>query len=231
MRPATPRPAATTFVSATVFSGFLEERVEIDRLRKKGRNFQADLIESHLLTAHIRKTHATSEPERIRRRLDAITALTGDTKLFEYRGVPFREALELIAASHNQPVNWLRDQTARELGGFHTVVGSGERVNYALIGLILRLADIMDFDSSRTPMILFRHIGLDRDLSSRFEAQRFEEKSQQEWRRHLAIDSVDWPAGNRLTYFSHRLSQCPARQVPVRRPASVLGGGTGFDSP
>ena len=31
----------------------------------------------------------------------------------------------------------------------------------AVVGSILRLADILDFDASRTPAILFRHLGLD----------------------------------------------------------------------
>jgi len=180
---------------------FLDERYLIERLRQQGQKYRADLIEGHLLAEFLRTTHADDRSERIRRRLDEVKRDVGDSKLFEYRRLSFRDALGFIATSHNQSVTWLREQTARELGGFWTTVGNSEPVNYGFIGLLLRLGDIMDFDASRTPTILFHHIGLDLDL-----ATRFEEISRKEWQKHLSITGVDWPEDGRLTYRSH---QCP----------------------
>jgi hypothetical protein len=60
----------------------------------------------------------------------------------------------------------------------------------------------MDFDSSRTPSILFRHLGLEGDL-----ADQFEDISAKEWKKHLAITGIEWPAGSGpLTY---RAANCP----------------------
>jgi len=180
---------------------YVEERHLIDQLRRRGQNYRGNLIQDHILTDFLRTTHADERSERIKHRLTEIERNSGDTKLFEFRRLSFREALGFIATSHNQPVTWLREKTEKELGGFSTTIGTGEPVNFGFIGLLLRLADIMDFDPSRTPTILFHHIGLDQELASQFE-----EISRQEWMKHLSISGVDWPEGGSLTY---RSQQCP----------------------
>ena len=182
---------------------FLEDRFLIEHLHRREEHYRANLIESHLLTEYLRTTHADERSDRLSRRLGQISRDSGDAALFEYRRFGYREALELIATSHNQPVHWLREQSLRRFAGSWTTVGNGEQVNYGFVGLLLRLADIMDFDASRTPTILFHHIGLDRELATRF---RMEGTSQREWQKHLAITGLHWPVGGGLTY---RAQQCP----------------------
>jgi hypothetical protein len=57
-------------------------------------------------------------------------------------------------------------------------VATGESANLAFPGLLLRLADVMDFDASRAPQILFKHFGIEND------------QSVLEWNKHLSI--VGW---------------------------------------
>jgi hypothetical protein len=175
---------------------YLEERHLVDHLREAGERFRADLIENHLSTEYLRTTHADGMASRMCRRLQAIAPEC------VYRGFDYRRHLEIVAISHNHPVEWLRLQCEKEHLSWRETVGRNEPVNFALIGILLRLADAMDFDSSRTPSILFRHLGLDTEL-----AGRFEEISSQEWKKHLAITGIEWPvADGPLTY---RAANCP----------------------
>ena len=60
----------------------------------------------------------------------------------------------------------------------------------------------MDFDGSRAPAVLFRHIGLDRELTSRFQTI-----SADEWRKHMAITTPAFSAdGKTLTWHA---ANCP----------------------
>jgi Na+/proline symporter len=69
---------------------------------------------------------------------------------------------------------------------FYQLVRTGEFVNFAWPGLLLRLADIMDFDRSRTPPILYQHLGLDDAVCIDWTTTR------QEWSKHLAINAIDF---------------------------------------
>jgi hypothetical protein len=175
---------------------YLEERYLIDTLREAGEHHRANLIENHLRTEYMRGTHADEMAKRMCARLAEIAPQ------LVYRGVDYRRQLELVAISHNRPVEWLRLQFEKERLDWRETVGKNEAVNFPFVGILLRLGDVMDFDSSRTPSILFRHIGLDRELASRFE-----QISSQEWRKHLAVTGIEWPVGANL--LSYRAANCP----------------------
>jgi len=132
-------------------------------------------LEGFLLASYIRDTHTEADDGRIREWLDAIADDVGNPSLYMYGRYDIREALVWIDRSHNEDVHWLRRQFGEE-GEFHRLL-SGERSNLAFPGLLLRLADIMDFDATRAPAILFRHIGIENDTSIL------------EWRKHMSIDS------------------------------------------
>lgn len=185
--------------------GFAEEKHEIERLSKSSdasERYAGRMLEQHLLTEFLRTTHAPTIPVRLKARLDQIMKTAKNESLFTFGGVDFRAWLELIAISHNQQVGWLREQLVRgaehRSDGFVRTDGNQQSVNAVFVGLLLRLADIMDFDASRTPTILFHHLGLDRELRTRFE-----EKSQDEWKKHLAITGtpiVPTDTGWEVTY-------------------------------
>ena len=116
-------------------------------------------IEAHILAEYIRVTHtdADATSSRVNGWLEAMKApdVANNPSLFTYAEVDFQEWLVLIGASHGHGVGWLRDwlirlSPSRPNDAFSVLIGRGERVNLAFPGLLLRLADIMDFDASRT---------------------------------------------------------------------------------
>lgn len=175
-------------------NGFPDEIAQIEAMRQQGAHQLAQKIETDLLTDFLRKTHSDTPARRLRSRIDAMPQ-----HLFTYRGVSFRHELEQIAISHNHSAHWLRTEGLKDR--YRTDIGNGEPVNYAFVALLLRLADIMDFDASRTPTILFHHLGL-----ADGPASHFEELSRKEWLKHLSITGFRWPANGALEYIG---KDCP----------------------
>lgn len=152
--------------------GFSEEVRQIERLRKEKNDLRAELLEGHIRAEFLRTTHSPADAPRIQGWLEKIAEVTNNPGIFTFYGIDFTERLARIAASHNQGVMWLRE---------HLCKGAEEDAfyfsdsNLALPGLLLRLADYMDFDATRTPRILYRNFGIDNKISV------------QEWEKHLAI--------------------------------------------
>jgi len=168
----------------TYRDGFGEELRQMGRWRGKcgqEAGIRVSLIEGHILASYIRETHTNESIGRIEQWLDKIAENTKSQNPFVYDSCDFRHNLALIDTSHGNSANWLRSQLTRgrKEDGFHWLVGQGEWVNFAFPGLLLRLADIMDFDASRAPRILFKHIGIEN------------EKSILEWEKHLSITGWD----------------------------------------
>jgi hypothetical protein len=149
-------------------------------------------IEEFLVCDYLRATHAGD-------RLNSwLEEMKKNGIAFQYAGVDYQHDLQLIGNSHNQPVSWLR----HELGDrFYRLVRTSEYANFALPGLLLRLADIMDFDRSRTPPILYQHLGLDDAIGIDWTITR------KEWAKHLAIDGIDFADDDRLRYVA---GSCPS---------------------
>lgn len=144
---------------------------------------RVESIEGFILSSYLRDTHTDSEQlNRLNGWFDAIKNTIGDENLFRYGvgGKDFQRELVLIGLSHSREASWLRKQLVheRQEDSFCSSIGTGEFTNIAFPGLLLRLADIMDFDASRTPRILFTHFGIDSD------------KSILEWSKHLSV--VGW---------------------------------------
>jgi len=122
-------------------------------------------IEGHILASYLRDTHTDDgHVSRLRRWLEAIKAETGDANLFSYGNFNYQRTLTLLGVSHGRGAPWLRRQLID--GGqedrFYQPVGTGESANLAYPGLLLRLADVMDFDASRCatdPLQALRHRG------------------------------------------------------------------------
>ena len=140
-----------------------------------------DSIEGHILSSYVRDTHTEDDfNRRLRRWLEAIRKESGDEDLFRYGNFDYQRTLALIAVSHGRGAPWLRRQL-NEAGAddrFFQPVATGESANLAFPGLLLRLADVMDFDASRAPRILFKHFGIEND------------KSVLEWNKHQSV--IGW---------------------------------------
>ncbi|MDH3719294.1 MAG: hypothetical protein OES79_14335 [Planctomycetota bacterium] len=145
-----------------------------------------DAIEGHILASYLRDTHTEDDQiRRLRHWLQAIKQETGDDNLFRYGNFDYQRTLTLIGISHGRGAPWLRRQLidggqddVNSYGRFFQPTGTGESANLAFPGLLLRLADVMDFDASRAPRILFKHFGIEND------------QSVLEWNKHLSI--VGW---------------------------------------
>ncbi|QOY88538.1 ATP-binding protein [Paludibaculum fermentans] len=183
--------------------GYAEHKRRIEQLRTEGRHYASEQVRAYLLTEFLRRTHADEHSTRLKTQLDAIVSASGDGSLFRHANASFRHELELLAISHNQDPGWLR----HKLGTAPILFGQ-QVLNLPLLGTILRLADVLDFDSSRTPGILFQHLGLDG-------TQPLEQVadndgigiSQQEWRKHLAITGIHYDSTrSELTYSA---KECP----------------------
>ncbi|MFM8724281.1 MAG: hypothetical protein ACKON9_04065, partial [Planctomycetaceae bacterium] len=105
--------------------------------------------------------------------------------------------------SHNQDIAWLPRQLAALGVGTPDAEHCGAalgHIHWTWIGWLLRLADIFDCDSSRTPRILFDHAGIT-DL-----------RSQTEWKKHLSIrEPPVWEAGadGKTLLYTCQLSPAP----------------------
>lgn len=161
-----------------------EERRQVERwktirdcesARTDEANRRISYLEGHLLAEFIRKRHA-DKLDPILHWLKLLETEAKNQALFCYGGFNFKRYLAQIGVSHGQRVSWLRE----------TLVGSdkpdrfcrladGERVNVAFPGLLVRLADIMDFDASRAPGVLYKHFGIENAVSIL------------EWNKHMAI--------------------------------------------
>jgi hypothetical protein len=138
-------------------------------LREQGKHSQAQELEAYILSNYLRDTHA----ER------------GKCLVFErfgqklvYGNFSFAASLADVCASHAEDPTSLDHLRCYEL-----VRQPGEYVNWRFIAVVLRLADILDFDAERTPAVLFEHLSIRDNVSVR------------EWRKHGAVHGWDIEPG------------------------------------
>ena len=198
-------------------AGFADEVRRIERLAETAGGTSAEAgaarrriaeIEEYVLASYLRKHH-TEDPDPAVNRIEAWLEeieTAADRPLYLYTApdhdpIDFRWWLARIGLSHGHPVDWLRTQFSdSNSGGFLWPIGAERYLNLAYPGLLLRLADIMDFDASRAPRILFRHLGIDDDVSLR------------EWRKHLAISGWTFDP-DKAPPLQYRAVQCPSPVV------------------
>ena len=197
-------------------SGYVEEVQQIERLSSGDEEARrrADLIESHIRADYIRLTHVDEQIGRVTTWLNEIKSarVANNESLFTYAGYDFQEDLVNLSISHGCHVTWLRERlksawVPSDDDHFLRFLRHDEAVNLAFPGLLLRLADIMDFDATRTPRILFAHLGLDNTLSLN------------EWSKHLSITGWDFITHDsgppQLVYAAHQC-QHPVYEKVIR---------------
>lgn len=159
------------------FSSRPEDEKKLNELISKGQNSQAELIKSYLITEYIRQTHA----DRAR---DIIEKDWSNKILF--RETDLTVELAQICYSHNEDAIKLLDLDKNLL------CGSNIYACLPLVGVILRLADILDFDGKRTPAILYSHLYVRNPISVK------------EWNKHRAVEA--WEINPELVQFSAKCS-------------------------
>lgn len=134
----------------------------IKNLIKQGKYAKAEIMKSYEVTEFIQKTHA----ERARE----IISKDWDEKII-FRDADLTVEFAQLCYSHNEDALSLLELDKNLL------CGPGIIVCLPLIGIILRLADLLDFDAKRTPAVLYSHLYVRNPVSI------------SEWNKHRAVEA------------------------------------------
>ncbi|MDP8267672.1 MAG: ATP-binding protein [Candidatus Tenebribacter davisii] len=147
---------------------------------------KADIQKSYLIADYIRETHSLRAKEIIQQ--------DWGNKL-KYKDTDFSLELAEICYSHNEdPLSLLNLD-------MHYLFGQGQFACLPLIGVILRIADILDFDPKRTPDILLSSLNIKNPVSLI------------EWKKHRSIES--WIINSDFIQF-HAKCRHPAIEYSIR---------------
>lgn len=138
-----------------------------DSLAARGRIHEAHQVELYLLAEYLRRTHG-------KRTYAIIHEHFADR--CRYGDLNFTNQIARVCRSHTE-----ESAVLDTLNCYDLVRAGGERCNWRFIAVVLRLADILDFDPKRTPDTLFRHLGIRTPVSVA------------EWKKHQRIKA--WAIG------------------------------------
>src|SRR5579871_1437939 len=144
----------------------LSDRTLSDQAREKIDRTEAEL-RSAMLTDYIRETHGG-------RSADFIKSHLGNDKRVEIEGVNLADLLSRICHSHVQPLSAFKSKLHIR---YDDRIGQYS-INSIYLALILRLADLLDFDRERTPDSLFQSLHFTSNISLT------------EWEKHRSV--VGW---------------------------------------
>lgn len=178
------------------FKRFYDARPEqqeiIEKLIAEGNHSKAALLKSYLITDFIRQTHA----ERARE----IIAQYWNGKII-YRNTDLTVELANICQSHNEDALKLLEYDKTY------PCGNNAYACLPLLGVILRLADILDFDAKRTPLVLYSHLYVRHPVSV------------QEWEKHRAIEN--WEISPDIIQFSAKCKH-PAIEASIHEFCNLI---------
>lgn len=158
----------------------------------KGDHSAADLAKSYLVTDFIRTTHAKRAQEIIQK--DWIEKIS-------YRDTNLAVEFSAICFSHNEdPLSVL------ELDKNY-LCGPDIFACLPLVAVILRLADLLDFDAKRTPAILYSHLFVRHPVSTK------------EWAKHRSVEA--WSINKNNIQF-HAKCKHPAIEASIHAFCDVI---------
>lgn len=157
----------------------------ITRLNKQGKTSNADTLKSYLITEFIRQTHADRAREIIERDWNGKIAFRDTDLTVEFAQICF---------SHNEDALSLLELDKNFL------CGTSVYACLPLVGIILRLSDILDFDAKRTPPILYSHLYVRHPVSLK------------EWNKHRAVEA--WEISSELIQFNAKCKH-PAIEASI----------------
>lgn len=155
------------------FNIYCESKIDlkqrIDNAYSKGNSGLAKMLENYRLTEYIRINHATKVKEIIQE----IENNEVWSKGLKYNDFRFGRHLAKICESHNENILEINNPLIKT----SIPVTPNEYLNSVFISIVLRLADILDFDAERTPDVLYNHMDIQNPISI------------QEWSKHRSIHS------------------------------------------
>lgn len=175
------------------FSNTYPEKLEeIQRLNEIAKYSQAELVNSFLISEYIRTTHAQRAREVINQ----------DWKgKIKYRDQDLTLYFAQLCFSHNEDAMTLLQMETDILCDEDTTI------NLPFLGVILRLADLLDFDGKRTPSVLFSHLAVRNPVSLK------------EWEKHRSIKA--WSIKPNNIVFSATCKH-PAIEASVRKFCDMI---------
>lgn len=159
---------------------------EIEVFNKKQDFSKAQLIEDQIITEYIRKNHANRARKMIADDWYGKIKF-GDTDL--------TAELADICFSHNENYTQLINMEMVKICEDDTILC------IPFVAVVLRLADIIDFDSKRTPPILFSHLTIKNPVSLK------------EWVKHISVNAWSF-SGDSITFSAHCTH--PAIEATIR---------------
>lgn len=155
------------------FNVYCESKVNlkqrIDNAYSKGNSGLAKMLENYRLTEYIRINHAT----KIKEIIQEIENNEVWSRGLQYHNFKFGRYLAKICESHNENILEINNPLIKT----SIPVTPNEYLNSVFISIVLRLADILDFDAERTPDVLYNHLDIQNPISI------------QEWSKHRSIHS------------------------------------------
>lgn len=175
------------------FSNTYPEKLdEIEKLNELGKHSKANLVNSFLISEYIRTTHAQRAREIINQ----------DWKgKIIYRDQDLTSYFAQLCFSHNEDAMTLLQMETDVLCDEDTTI------NLPFLGVILRLADLLDFDGKRTPSVLFSHLAVRNPVSLK------------EWEKHRSIQA--WSIKPNSIIFSATCKH-PAIEASVRKFCDMI---------
>lgn len=164
-----------------------EKLEEIVRFKEKKQDAKARLLEDFLISEYIRTTHA--------QRAKIIIAKEWKNRV-KYGDSDLTQVLAQICFSHNEDSMALLKMDTSYLCAEDVIT------NVQFVGLILRLADLLDFDAKRTPSVLFSHLTVRNPVSLT------------EWQKHRAVQA--WKITRDDITFSAKCNH-PAIEASIRK--------------
>ncbi|MCX6050958.1 MAG: ATP-binding protein [Campylobacterales bacterium] len=154
--------------------GMVVNKDEAEKLQKSEefskitREFDNETSDDEILTELIRRTHVQRSLEYVDKFKNDFTEYKID---FSFNAIDIDEYVKNVIESHELPVSALTNKikypTETQIDSY--------TANIQFLALLLRLGDILDFDITRAPHFLYKHIGLKNKIS------------QEEWQKHQAI--------------------------------------------
>ena len=174
------------------YSARPEQEEIINQLTQQKKYSNADTIKAYLITEFIRQTHADRAREIIEK--------DWNNKIL-FRDADLTVELAQICYSHNEDALTLLELDKNYLCAENIFAC------LPLIGVILRLADILDFDAKRTPAVLYSHLYVRNPVSLK------------EWSKHRAVEA--WGINTELIQFNAKCGH-PAIEASIHEFCDII---------
>ncbi|KEI76187.1 metal-dependent phosphohydrolase [Clostridium botulinum B2 128] len=169
-----------------------ERLKEIDEARVQGNITLSETLKQYLITDYIRITHGKRSREIIEKDWNG---------KIKYKDIDLTVDFAELCFSHFDDAIKIRNLDKG------VMCGQDSFVCLPLLAVILRIADILDFDLKRTPTVLFSHLYVRHPISL------------QEWSKHRAVEA--WNINNRSIQF-HANCTHPAIESAIHKFCDLI---------